>query len=616
MTTRTGSGGFAKSALVGLAWLACGAWTGQAHNASAGPHLQVRGTSHFDAKAQVQSAGASARALGAVIAISGTLLDDADHVVGHAPLGVTFVTEDGTRLDARSCTPDNAPLAPVLHGERGTWTVTTDTDGTFCVRAAARPGTTKATLAWAGTSLLSGSETELTVDPARSIVMLAFDPEPRIVGLAEGARVIDVVATIAAGAPFVGASARAGGLTLSLSDERDAPLASAVTDVEGHARFVVPEKALGEPGPGELRLVFKGDATHLAARKTMACERRVMVVVSEHGVAETNGAGVASDLASHAEDADDESSVDLDVTTAAGQLVPSGSVEGLVEGAVVGIAPVSLGRSHLVVRMPVATGASAGAAMLVAARYVPEVPWYVAGAPKTVPVTARAGTAWKRAAVLVAGLFTLAWFFLSRSRVLVRARRPEAETDEGAAREPTARIELIAAPDHERTGWSGRVVDAHDGEPVRGASLSLERPSFGSVEIVARATADDDGRFVLDARASRAGDHLTAHGPLHGSVVRDAPPMGELQVSLVSRRRTVLRKLIDWAKRRGAPFEATPEPTPAYIRRMAGEDARTVRWAGAVEQAAFGQGAVDRAVETEIDRLGHEVEAAAGPPRP
>jgi hypothetical protein len=83
---------------------------------------------------------------------------------------------------------------------------------------------------------------------------------------------------------------------------------------------------------------------------------------------------------------------------------------------------------------------------------------------------------------------------------------------------------------------------------------------------------------------------------------------GELQISLVSRRRTLLRRLVEWAKRRGAPFDASPEPTPAYIKRMAGEDARTARWAGAVENAAFGLEAVDSALETEIERLNHEAD--------
>src|SRR5208283_5709207 len=101
------------------------------------------------------------------------------------------------------------------------------------------------------------------------------------------------------------------------------------------------------------------------------------------------------------------------------------------------------------------------------------------------------------------------------------------------------------------------------------------------------------------------GDQITVEGALHARVVRSAPARGILEVALVSRRRAVLRRLVDWAKRRGGRFDAMADPTPAQVRRAAGEDARAARWAGAVEAAAFGPGTVDASVEAEIDRLGH-----------
>jgi hypothetical protein len=60
---------------------------------------------------------------------------------------------------------------------------------------------------------------------------------------------------------------------------------------------------------------------------------------------------------------------------------------------------------------------------------------------------------------------------------------------------------------------------------------------------------------------------------------------------------------VDWAKMRGKPFDVRPEPTPAHVRRVAGDDVNTARWASAVERAAFSGVEVDARLESEIDKL-------------
>jgi hypothetical protein len=171
-----------------------------------------------------------------------------------------------------------------------------------------------------------------------------------------------------------------------------------------------------------------------------------------------------------------------------------------------------------------------------------------------------------------------------------------------------AHVEVIAVHEDDERGWEGRVVDAHERHGVPGVVVTLARGSFDGVLTLARVTTDEEGRFALGAVPVRSGDHLTAEGPLHSRYLGAVPARGVLEVALVSRRRGLLRRFVEWARSRGVPFDAPPEPTPAHVRRMAGEHAPTARWAVAVEDAAFGNRPVDTELETEVDRLGHDKE--------
>jgi hypothetical protein len=71
----------------------------------------------------------------------------------------------------------------------------------------------------------------------------------------------------------------------------------------------------------------------------------------------------------------------------------------------------------------------------------------------------------------------------------------------------------------------------------------------------------------------------------------------------VLRRRALLERLVDWARRRGRPYDAKPEPTPGHVRRAAGSEFSVARWADAVERAAYGGGVVDEHAQAEVDRL-------------
>jgi hypothetical protein len=158
-------------------------------------------------------------------------------------------------------------------------------------------------------------------------------------------------------------------------------------------------------------------------------------------------------------------------------------------------------------------------------------------------------------------------------------------------------------------------VDAHEGVSIAGARLAIERAGFESSTVMAETVSDASGAFALPDADVRPGDQLVAEGPWHDRVRFPRPPAGELLVTLVARRRAVLDRLVAWARRRGPPFDAMPEPTPGQVGKAAGSTpwpdaasggtakAGIQAWAGAVERAVYGGEAVDAAREAEVDSL-------------
>ena len=165
-------------------------------------------------------------------------------------------------------------------------------------------------------------------------------------------------------------------------------------------------------------------------------------------------------------------------------------------------------------------------------------------------------------------------------------------------------------------GWRGKLRDAHDGGPVAGARVAIERRGFERIETVTQAWSDAEGAFTLQPLATEVpGDEIVTEGPLHATLRRPLPAPGLLDIALVLRKRALLERLVGWARRRGPPFDGRPEATPGHVRRAAGSEFAVARWADAVERAAYGGQSVDAAAQAEIDRLAPaEDETHAGSP--
>ena len=429
------------------------------------------------------------------------------------------------------------------------------------------------------TPLVDGTTRALDLDLGKSSLRTRFDPEPRILPLDGNPLHVEAIVTHdddSVSPPWVA------NVPLVLTNESDAIIARSTSGPGGRASFDVERSKLGRPGFGELRVRFDGNADTMPSEHRAPVRRDARVTLA---LAESLGPGVPEDGITFG----------VLASTVAGP-PPGGSLEARAHDVDVGAAPLSGSRTNLTV----AFSSEETSGVYVRVHYVPDAPYYVSGDDLTVAVPVQGPSPWRRVPILVSALCVGAWLVLSR-----RARRKkDAQKTMVMARPPVHDgTEGIAVRNDEPTGaWTGVVVDAHDGTPVARARVAIELPSFDTSVLTSTFT-DDEGRFRLELEgAPPPGSRIVAEGPLHAPLKRPVPKRSALEIALVARKRRILERLVAWARRRGPPFDQRPEPTPAQIRRAAG-DAAEGRWAEAIERAAFDRGEVDARAEAAIDEL-------------
>jgi hypothetical protein len=153
-----------------------------------------------------------------------------------------------------------------------------------------------------------------------------------------------------------------------------------------------------------------------------------------------------------------------------------------------------------------------------------------------------------------------------------------------------------------RSGWKGRVLDAHEGTPIEAARISVLIPAFGGDGCATSGVTDEQGHFELDHVERTEGARLEVTARWHSTLVKPLPPPGLITVNLLSRRRALLGRLVDWALRAGRPWTQPGDPTPGHVARVArARHAQDVEgWAESVENAAFGPEPPDADVEQEV----------------
>lgn len=570
-----------------VAWaLTCSAISGAA---AQGAFLHVRGTSRLQLHA--------ARDKGDLV-LRGALLDDTDKPIGgetaHVRIEKASEPLDASVLEglraAKPCDLDTVRHhePQTLHAEGSSdapvLAVTTDNDGRFCFRARLTPDRYVAHVTWRGTNLVDATEQQLDFDLTRQALVLRFDPRPRIVML--DARPIQFEATALVEDDDTTRAKE--GLALVLTNESGTILGHATTDLSGRARFSVNGDAVGNPGRGTLQLSFVGDAQTAFATHVADIERHVTVRLSVPALEKL-------------EPQVPEEGIELvvNVESTAG-VVAEGAVEARMGEIIVGAAPVQRGSARLHLRF-----APQEPNAIVRLRYVSTSPWYEPHSDETIRLPVRGPSIFSKLPPILAGIAVLAFFLGSRigaNRSPAGPSTPPTEANIGLPR-----LDVVSVAKAGEFCWRGRVVDAHDGTPVRDAQAWIERGTFNGSTVLARANVDWSGNFDLPRTAALerliGDERIVVEGRLHSRFAQSLPSPGELVVALVLRRRTLLRRLVMWARRRGQPFDGKPEATPGHVRRNAGDDGVAAHWAEAVEIAAFGRGEVDALAEQRIEQM-------------
>jgi hypothetical protein len=441
---------------------------------------------------------------------------------------------------------------------------TTGSQGEFCFRVRAATGAT-ARLASIATDYLEEARGEVVLDPGRSHFRLTLEPETAEFDLSKA--VHHVVVRLETG-----------------TGKEPFPVRVRVIDVAGsvdRARF---ERvaSVAETRPAELEL----ESSDLGGAGPVLLVADISVAGRELARTERKATLVDTiDLALEQPLEPVRPSQGFDVAIrAAGRGGPAGS--GWVE-ANVGETQVGLGRiqdGQAIVSVRFQPGRRTQVPMSL--RYVPEQPWYRAGERIETTLEILPLPLWAHAPWVALAAFAAFW--------IIRAwRRPGRRSEPTEGRDvATGEAEAVVLKrDRNAAAWTGFVVDAHTGLPVPNATLAIEVPSVTHVEVARETTSSTDGSFEL-LRVSPLPEsaRLLVRADFHTELRQSVPPLGQLKISLVERRRTVLQALTRWAKAMGRPWAAEREPTPAHVAEVASLHERpdTSSWAREVEHAAYG----------------------------
>jgi hypothetical protein len=534
--------------------------------------LRVRGAAALEARAVPA---------GGNVEVRGLLRDDAGYAIAAAHVRLSIRDRRGTAEVAASLPAAQAcgtTQKAMLHEAPDELVIDTDAAGAFCVRLATPAIAGRVALRYPGTEGYLAASVELAVDTTRRSLALRFDPEPSLIPLDRPTHVLWVETGLEPeGAEDAGARDV---LQLTLSDERGSELSRVAVRAGDRAQLQLASRDLAPPGPGKLVVRFAGSDTIAPAAKSASVQRTTRV-----------GLRLAAPVAR----ADPEQGAEIAVAVASAfGAVPGGTLEALLDGESVGTARVALGAARLVATFEPRRRDTERLVV----RYLPDAPWWIAGSPLQVELPVAGPSGWRRLPWALGAAAILGWL----ARGWRRPARSRAAREDEPAPPPSGRasVELIEAGPP-RSGWRGRVLDAHDGSPVPGARVAILVPAFAGEGLAGSAHAADDGSFRLEHAEGlpREGVRLEVSARWHATLERPLPPPGHVAIAVVTRRRALLERLVRWAARRGRPWMERGEPTPGALARIARRQGKpeVERWARHVESAAYGPDPVDEAAE-------------------
>jgi hypothetical protein len=462
------------------------------------------------------------------------------------------------------------PCSPgALRRARPSTTATTDASGVFCVRAAGFGPKDSVLFRFKGDALHLPAREQVALHgssegPLRfELTSLEFQlDQPR-----HEVRLLEAAPAPAPEIPPIDVHLHAGGQHWQLET-------SDWSRHNGALVFSVRSEQLGSPGPA--RLTAQPAGADGAMSRAEAIALRIATVRLSARLDSMD-----SDLA--------EVSVSA---VSAGGPPTSGWVEADSGGRVLGRAPLVNGAGRMSIRMP------SGRSGVLSFSYHPDDSWWQPGEPFELalgPVEPDGPARWPWLVVLIAIGY-----------VCLRAlQRPAPKRSPARRSAPKEIPELRTAPSRTASGWSGTVIDAHDGRSIAGARVEVSLPSFRESASDATAVTDASGRFAIPTLTAGEGAMIRVTAPLHTEVHRPLPPQGRVDIALSSRRRALLRRLVRWARSSGPPWHGQHEPTPGEVASVAVRrgDHPVARWAERVGEVAFGAAAVDEIREAELHAL-------------
>jgi hypothetical protein len=524
------------------------------------------------------------------VVLRGILRDDVGAPVPNSHVTVSMHGEGGLGPAlplprAERCSFGLAPDAHDPHVAPDEYVVDTDATGSFCIRSRLVLPRGVLRLRFQGSTFFESSTTDVSFDLGRPVASIVFEPEPRVVSLDRPTYVQGV---------RVAALGSQGDWHVTLRDEQQQVLGAAVTR-DGYARIEVRTSDLAGPGAGALSAaVDKGPTSPITdAIITHAIERHARVDLALESP--------------HVEGyPDDGIAVAVRAKSARGD-VPTGVVEVTIGDQPVGAARVQAGRAQVVARFGAGRAQTAAAQV----RYLPDTPWWEPGDPLSVTMHIRPPSVWRRAPLLALALALAVW--MAREPLLARLRMPRRAPKRIRSFDERKELQVVR-PRDESGDWAGRVMDAHDGYLLGGATVSIVIPAFPGARdlgVVASTATGEGGTFVLPAMSFHAEARLRVEAPLHATFEGPLPPPAELAIPLVARRRRLLERLVQWSVREWGP-NISPDPTPAQVAAHAAAEVmpgdtgkkeraeRVKTWARAVEHAAWGRAAVDEDAEQNV----------------
>ncbi|RYZ05776.1 MAG: hypothetical protein EOO73_18955 [Myxococcales bacterium] len=520
------------------------------------PTLKVSGKASFSVEA---------RSTGATFQVRATLSDEVGRPLPNAELRLRVIDAANAPALHRCGAPRSGSAAELL--------IATDKLGRVCVDASGfEHGVLELSFQDPRGYLDRAAASVRLPEDVKPVFEVGFDPPLATLSLDEPAQELGLVARSLDGSTApVGAE-----LVLSMSAEGTERVLGRVA-LDGLAeihRLTFVSRSFERPGPARLLGRLMSRTGEELARTTLPVLRTATVELQV-------APGAASAVTPGG-------TLPVRATSALGP-APVGVVEVRSLGRSVAAARVTSGVASI--NLPSPGVAPLGRALTL--EYVGAGPGWLSGPPLELNVLP-AGPSYGRYA-----LWILAAAFAALAVVLGWRRPPRAlPVAEEPPLRPRASVEVLESFGAEG-GYQGFVRDAHEGFGISPAVVSFIGPGENR-PVLFQTRSGTEGTFRVEASSFPAGTQVEVTAPFHATLVAELPGPGVLQLSLISRRRALLERLVRWAERRGKPWtRAAGEPTPAHIAAVATQEAepQVERWARGLEHLAFGPVPPDAASE-------------------